>query len=177
MLWMRNAGEDSVRTSAYFDASPRQVWRQIALFEEVPRKAPSLLRMFLAEPLRTVGDKTRRGAVVKCEYRNGNLLKRMSVVEPPSLLEFEVLEQRLGIEWCVTAVGGSYHLRPRGRGTEIVLTTRYAGHLLPRILWRPFERWFAHTLHLHILRGMGMALNGSAGMALPHTTRFSGTGL
>jgi hypothetical protein len=39
------------------------------------------------------------------------------------------------------------------------LTTRYAGSLWPRFLWRPVERYFGHKFHLYVLQGMRQALD------------------
>jgi hypothetical protein len=128
------------------------------MFEEVPVRPPVLLRVFLPHPVRTEGDKTRVGAAIQCTYTGGHLVKLIKVVEPPHLVQFEITEQRLGIEGCVTMLGGSYELRSRGEETEIVLTTNYRGHLRPRFFWRPLERFLAHQLHRHILDGMRASL-------------------
>ena len=57
--------------------------------------------------------------------------------------------------------GGSYEMSDHPGGSELVLTTRYRGHLRPRWLWRPLERFLAHRLHRHILDGMRAALEPS----------------
>jgi hypothetical protein len=162
----RNFASDVVATSAGFDAKPEAVWRKILLYEDVPRQPPFLLRQFLPFPLRTHGQKDRAGAIVLCRYRAGELVKRITAVEPPFLLRFEVVEQGLGIESCVTALEGSYEIRPRGKQTEIVLATKYRGHLRPRRLWRPLERLLLNQLHRHILEGMRLAASnvGAGGL-------------
>jgi hypothetical protein len=58
--------------------------------------------------------------------------------------------------------GGSYEIRAEGGGAEVVLTTRYRGHLRPRWLWRPFEHFVAHRLHRHILDGMRASLEAAS---------------
>ncbi|MGB0035840.1 MAG: SRPBCC family protein [Candidatus Acidiferrales bacterium] len=153
-LFPRNTVAEIVATSVHFDASPETVWQRILFYEEVSGRPPFLLRVLLPHPVRTEGDKTRAGATVQCRYTRGYLVKRITVVEPPHRVEFEVVEQRLGIESCITALGGSYEIRPRGDGTEVVLTTNYRGHLRPRHLWRPLERFLARQFHRHILGGM-----------------------
>ena len=95
------------------------------------------------------------GATVECSYSRGSLRKRITVLERPRLVRFEVIEQNLGVERCVTTVEGSYEIRSNGGGSEVALTTKYRGHLRPRWLWRPLERLLAHRLHRHILAGMG----------------------
>ena len=132
-LFPRNAATDVVATSVLFHASPETVWQRMLLYEDVPTHPPLLLRVLLPRPVRTIGDKTRVGAAVQCTYDGGHLVKRILAVEPPHLVQFEVIEQRLGIEGCVTTLGGSYQIRPCSDQTEIVLTTNYRGHLRGRI--------------------------------------------
>ena len=161
-VWMRMVGwlcsrrpvSESVTTSVLFQASPETVWQQMLSYEEVSTRPPLILRALLPVPLRTEGEKTSTGAAVQCLYRGGDLLKLITVVEPPHLLEFEVHRQRLGIEHCITAIGGSYRLRACGGQTEIVLVTNYRGYLRPRWFWHPIEQFLGHIFHRHILTGM-----------------------
>lgn len=148
---------DTVTTRAGFDAPPDDVWQRMMFYEEVPHGPPLLLRMFLPSPVKTEGNGKQVGTVVECTYSRGGLVKRITVLERPRLVRFEVLEQHLGVERCMTTVEGSYEFQADGRGTEVALTTQYRGHLRPRWLWRPFERLLAHQLHRHILAGMGAA--------------------
>jgi hypothetical protein len=147
-----------VKTPVYFHASPEEVWQSMLLYEDVPVRPPLLLRALLPYPVRTEGDKTRVGATIQCTYQRGDLVKRIQVVEAPHFLKFEVIHQRLGIEGCIQTVGGSYEIRSCGERTEVVLTTNYLGHLRPRFLWRPVERFLARQLHRHILDGMRASL-------------------
>jgi hypothetical protein len=105
--------------------------------------------------VKTTGGGRHVGAEVRCTYSRGGLVKRITVLEEPRFARFEVLEQQLGIERCMTTVEGSYEFRADGQGTALSLTTQYRGHLRPRRLWRSFERLLAHQLHRHILAGMG----------------------
>ena len=148
---------DTVTTRAGFNAPPDEVWQRMMFYEEVPHRPPLLLRMFLPSPVKTEGSGKQVGTVVACTYSRGGLVKRITVLERPRLVRFEVLEQHLGVERCMTTVEGSYEFRTDGRSTEVALTTTYRGHLRPRRLWRPFERLLAHQLHHHILTGMGAA--------------------
>ena len=145
---------ESVTTSVLFQASPETVWQRMLSYEEVSTRPPLILRALLPIPLRTEGEKTSAGATVQCLYGGGDLVKQITVVEPPHLLEFEVHQQRLGIEDCITAIGGSYRLRACGAQTEIVLVTNYRGYLRPRCFWHPIEHFLGHIFHRHILRGM-----------------------
>jgi hypothetical protein len=144
-----------VTTTAAIDARPDDAWQRMMFYEEVPRRPSLLLRTFLPTPVKTQGSGKEVGTFVECTYSRGRLLKRITVLERPRLVRFEVIEQQLGIERCMTTVEGSYAFRAAGRGTEVALTTRYRGHLRPRWLWRSLERLLAHQLHRHILAGMG----------------------
>jgi hypothetical protein len=124
------------------------------LYEEVPGRQPLLLRAFLPQPVRTEGDKTLVGAKVRCAYRRGELIKRITTVKPPYLLRFEVIEQHLGIEGCSLTLEGSYQIFTCGEATDVVLTTKYCAYLHPRYLWHPLEALLVHQLHNHILRGV-----------------------
>ncbi len=154
-LFPPNPSIDAVTTRAKFGAPPDEVWQTMMFYEEVPHRPPLLLRMFLPTPMKTQGNAKAVGATVECSYSRGSLRKRITALEPPRLVRFEVIEQNLGVEHCVTTVEGSYEIRSNGSGSEVALTTRYRGHLRPRWLWRPLERLLAHRLHRHILAGMG----------------------
>ncbi len=161
-LWTRIfAGavvNESVVTRMYLDASPETTWNEMMFYEQVPGRAPLLLRAFVPCPERTEGNKNSVGATVRCIYKGGDLVKRMTVIDPPRIIRFEVLEQRLGIEFCVIARTGSYELEPSLAGTNIFLTTNYSAYLHPRWLWRPLEKLVTAQLHHHVLRGMREAV-------------------
>jgi hypothetical protein len=153
-LFPRNETIEAVKTRIHFDASPETVWRGMLFYEEVPRRPMPLLRMFLPTPVRTQGEKTRVGAIIKCTYDRGHLEKRITAAERARFVRFDVLVQELGVEDCISMSGGSYEMQASGGGTELALTTRYCGHLRPRWVWRPLEHFLAHRLHRHILDGM-----------------------
>ena len=150
----RNDILDCVETKLHFDASPDSVWKGMLFYEELPGRPSSLLRMFLPAPVRTSGEKTRVGSIIECTYDKGYLEKIITTVERARTVRFDVLVQRLGVEDCISMQDGAYEIRPGVTGTDVALTTRYRGHLRPRWLWRPLERFLAHRLHRHILDGM-----------------------
>jgi len=152
-LFARKAVSEVVATRVHFNASPEAVWNRIMFYEEVPGRPPFLLRALLTHPVRTEGDKTRVGATVRCAYRGGDLVKRITTVDPPHSLQFEVIEQRLGIEGCILTLGGSYHIYSCGDATDVVLITNYQAYLHPRYFWRSLEALLVNQLHSHILRG------------------------
>jgi hypothetical protein len=123
-------------------------------YEDVPHDPVSILRLILPQPVCSEGDKLHVGGVVRCTYRRGHLLKRITAAEVAQHLRFEVIEHRLGIERFAEARQGMYELRAIPGGTDVALTTLYEGRMGPRAIWRPFERFVCHRVHRHILLGM-----------------------
>ena len=158
---------ESIAGGVYFDATPEAVWRLLLFYEDVPDRAPFLLRAFLRRPLRTEGDKTRVGEQVRCTYSDGDLVKRITAIEPARLLQFEVVEQNLGIEACVRVQGGSYRCSPCGDGTFVTLVTNYRAYLHPRCLWRLLEALLVRQLHRHLLNGVRVDLLRTGSLARP----------
>lgn len=153
-LFARKPHDESVATQIHWDAGAETVWNRLLFYEEVPGKPPLPLRLLLPRPVRTEGGKTRPGETCRCIYHGGELLKRITAVEPPHRVEFEVIAQRLGIEGCALTLGGSYQIRPCGDGIVLVLRTNYRAYLRPRCLWRHVEAFLIGQLHGHILRGV-----------------------
>jgi len=149
---------EAVATRVHLDAGPETIWNRILLYEEVPARPPLLLRTLLPQPRRTEGAKTAVGALVRCIYSAGDVVKRITAVEPPHLIRFEVIEQRLGIERCARTLGGSYRFFICGDGADVELITKYSAYLHPRSLWRPLESLLVRQLHRHILRGIRAAI-------------------
>jgi hypothetical protein len=168
-LFSGDPAAEEVVTSIGCDETPETVWRRMMTYEEVSLRPPVLLRALLPQPLRTEGDKTCVEAEVLCLYNSGFLIKRITKVEPPHLLQFDVVQQRLGIEGCITAVAGSYAIRSANGRTAIALTTKYTGHLRPRYCWQSIERLIAHQFHNHILNGMWASLPRLTVLASPAT--------
>lgn len=145
-------------TKARFPADEETTWRMLLTYEEVQHRPPWLLRLLLPQPVSTRGDKTQVGADIPCLYQGGQLTKRILVSDAPHFLAFAVVGQHLGIEQCITALGGSYRIMPLAGESEIELTTRYLGRLRPRSIWRRIEEFLAHKFHRHILRGMSVSV-------------------
>jgi hypothetical protein len=170
-LFPRNTTVDTVQTTTDFPVPPEDVWRGMLFYEEIPRRPGALLRWVLPLPIATRGDKHRVGAIIECQYEHGYLEKQITGAHAPRSLEFAVRVQRLGIEDSIVTSDGSYTIEPTdGGGSHVVLTTRYVGHLRPRWVWRPVERWLAHRVHRHILDGMRPALQHAAAHHAPQTT-------
>ena len=158
-LFVREAISESVSTRGHFNASLDFVWRHLLFFEDVRERAPFPLRVVLPHPLRTEGDKTRVGSQVRCAYSRGDVLKHITVVEEARLLQFDVVEQNLGIEDCVLTQSGSYRFFRCGDGTDVARVTNYLTYLRPRRLWRPLEKLLAQQLHRHILAAVRASLS------------------
>jgi hypothetical protein len=149
--------KETVATEARLTATPAQIWQQLMFYEEVPGKPALLLRILVPYPIRAEGDKTRPGTTVRCVYRTGDLTKRIKTASPPHLLEFDVIQQRLGIEGCLVTRGGSYRISASGDSSSILLITEYEAYLRPRFFWRPLEADLIRQLHMHILSGIATA--------------------
>ena len=162
---------ERVITRVHLAAPPSAVWKRLMFFEDVPRGPWSIFRLLLPRPLRSEGDKSTVGSLVRCVYERGHLIKRITAVEPGHRLGFEVVEQDLGIERTFRAWEGSYELREDPDGTELSLTTHYTGHLWPRSWWRHIERYFGHRFHHYVLRGMREALESENSLPDPSTPR------
>lgn len=148
------AVREAVATRFHFNLSPEAVWDHMMLYEEVPGRRSLFLSILLPRPIRTEGDKTRVGSTVRCIYSQGGLVKRITTVVPPHSLQFEVIEQSLGIEDCIRTGSGSYQILSCGNASDVVLVTNYHAYLHPRHLWRPLETLFVRQLHRHILSGI-----------------------
>ena len=170
-LFPRNSEREAVTTEIRFDASPEAVWKALRFYEEIPNRPGPFLSALLPLPVRSEGEKTTLGASIRCVYQGGHLVKRITVSVPPQVLRFDVLEQNLGIENSVSMGEGSYEIRPRVGGSEVLLTTHYIGHLRPRFFFRPVERTLAHHVHRHILEGMRTLLQTETALTVgePHT--------
>jgi hypothetical protein len=144
--------------------APEAVWRHVMFYEEVPRRPGFVLRALLPCPVRADGPKNTLGALTHCLYRGGHLTKRVTKMDVPNILEFEVVEQRLGIERCIRTCAGSYRMEARGRETDVILQTSYLAYLRPRSFWRRLEARLIHQLHTHILRGIEDAVDHTAGI-------------
>jgi hypothetical protein len=151
----REDGLETVQTSVVVRAPVARCWEVTMFYEEVPGRAPLLLRIGLARPLHTTGSARHSGDVKVCTYNKGHITKRILAVEPGRLLSFRVVDQRIGYERDVRLVGGSFRFEPIGPElTRIVLTTTYRPRLGPRLCWRWGEHLAVHLLHNHVLEGM-----------------------
>jgi hypothetical protein len=144
-----------VQTGLTVDATPQEAWNAILFYEDVQHAPPWLLHLALPKPIRSEGNKERPGEVVRCFYNCGTICKRISRVERPRRLSFDVVQAIMRSENYAELKDGSFEIEPLGpRQSRITLTTRYERKLKPAWIWEPIERKVIHTLHGHVLEGM-----------------------
>jgi hypothetical protein len=161
-MFGRSGVEEAVATQVRLSATPEEIWHQIMFYEDVSETPVFLLRALLPYPVGAEGDKTRPGATVHCVYRIGHITKRIKATDRPHLLEFEVIQQCLGIESCLVTREGSYRISANGDSSCVVLITEYEAYLRPRFFWRRLEARLIGQLHLHILGGITTAIRTRA---------------
>ena len=145
----------NVSTTATVAAPIDTCFDAIMFYEEVKHPAPWILRIGLARPLRTIGSSRSIGDVKTCLYNKGHITKRVTDVDRPNRLAFDVIEQQIGYERDVRLISGSFELAAGSSGrTSITLTTTYRPLLGPRWAWEWGEDYAIHTLHAHVLEGM-----------------------
>jgi hypothetical protein len=147
-------GQVEITTTQMIDAPLNQTWVGVTMYEDVRHAPPLLLRLGLSRPLYSRGDMTHVGDIKTCVYDQGQLVKRITKVDPGKVIEFEVIDQT--IERCAARLKrGSFKFEcVSPTQTRVTLTTVYEPFLAPRFAWQPFEQLSAHTLHRHVLLGM-----------------------
>ena len=145
----------SVVTRKALSASPEEVWHGLMFFEQIEKRPPLFLRFALPVPMGTEGRKWEVGNEVKCHYRNGHLLKRVTQITRGRNYAFEIIEQCLTVGSGIRLLGGGYTLRdlPGGR-TQVALNTWYLSLNRPRWLWAWTEAAVCHSFHRYILRAI-----------------------
>ena len=145
----------SVVTRMNFNASPGKVWEGLMFYEQIEKRPPLFLRLLLPVPVGAEGRKSQVGDEVKCRYRSGHLLKRVTQITQGRHCEFEVIEQSLALGGGIKLMGGSYTVQPLPEGrTGVALMTRYVSPHRPRWLCRRIEAAVCHCFHRHILSAM-----------------------
>ena len=110
-VFPRNAALDDVVTRASIAALPEEVWRRIIFYEEIPQRPRLLLRCCCRSRCARRNPACAWVRWWNAAMATAGLVKRITVVDPPTLVRFDVLEQHLGIEPCVTTVEGAYEIR------------------------------------------------------------------
>jgi len=172
LLFGGSATQESLATRLHIEAPPESVWREILFYEDVPGRPPALLAVMLS-PVGTRGDKSHAGASIECRYKQGTLVKRLTHVEAPHSICFDVTEHHLGIETCAIARSGSYRISRSDTGSEVMLTTNYEAFLYPRWFWRAIEKIAVHQLHGHILEGIRKMSAAESRSAQPVTPGYT----
>ncbi|MCE9525023.1 MAG: hypothetical protein K8R36_03100, partial [Planctomycetales bacterium] len=112
-------------------------------------------------PIRSEGSKQKEGEVVTCFYNCGEIKKRISKVDAPRKLAFDVVDIQMRSENYAKLKDGSFEIEPVGdKQCRILLTTRFERKLHPAFFWEPIEHKVIHTLHGHVLEGMRRKAEG-----------------
>lgn len=150
-----------VRTGLTIDATPQEAWNAIMFYEDVEHAPPWLLHLALPQPIRSEGSKQKDGEVVTCFYNCGEIKKRITKVDAPRRLAFDVVSVQMRSENYAELKDGSFEIEPVGeKQSRITLTTRFERKLHPTFFWEPIERKVIHTLHGHVLEGMRRKAEG-----------------
>jgi len=86
----------SVVTRTAFDSSLDRTWSSLLYYEQISRRPPLLLHLLLPSPIRTEGKRSEVGDEVKCSYRSGYLVKKVTCIEDRRRYGFEVIRHLLG---------------------------------------------------------------------------------
>lgn len=124
-------------------------------YEQIEKRPPLVLRLLLPSPIRTEGCRSRIGDEVKCQYVEGHLIKRVTLIDRERHYIFDIIEQKLALGGGIKLSGGSYALREVPGGTDVLLETRYVSSKRPRWIWERIEAIVCHLLHRHILSAIG----------------------
>ena len=119
---------DAVTTRARFEAPPDEVWQTDDVLRRGAAPSTAAAADVPAEPDEDPGK--RQGTSARpsnAATAAAACVKRITALERPRLVRFEVIEQHLGVERCVTTVEGSYEIRADGSGSEVA-----AHHEVPR---------------------------------------------
>lgn len=150
-----------IKTGLTIDATPEEAWNAIMFYEDVEHAPPWLLNLALPQPIRSEGNKQKEGEIVTCFYNCGEIKKRISKVDAPRQLAFDVVDIQMRSENYAKLQDGSFEIEPVGtKQSRITLTTRFERKLHPSFFWEPIEHKVIHTLHGHVLEGMRRKAEG-----------------
>ena len=150
-----------IKTGLTIDATPQEAWNAIMFYEDVEHAPPWLLHLALPQPIRSEGNKQKEGEVVTCFYNCGEIKKRISKVDAPRQLAFDVIDIQMRSENYAKLQDGRFEIEPVGeKQSRITLTTRFERKLHPSFFWEPIEHKVIHTLHGHVLEGMRRKAEG-----------------
>jgi ribosomal protein L37E len=150
-----------IKTGLTIDSTPEEAWNAIMFYEDVEHAPPWLLHLALPQPIRSEGSKQKEGEIVTCFYNCGEIKKRISKVDAPRKLAFDVVGIQMRSENYARLKDGSFEIEPLGdKQCRITLTTRFERKLQPAFFWEPIEHKVIHTLHGHVLEGMRRKAEG-----------------
>ncbi|NND70556.1 MAG: hypothetical protein HKN43_03155 [Rhodothermales bacterium] len=154
----------TVTTRKRIPASPAKVWTSLLFYEELGILPPLVLRLLLPVPTGTEGLVSAVGDEVRCNYRTGYLVKRITALQQDVNYEFEIIKQSLTLGRGIILSGGRYLLRDCGDGTtELSVETNFRSSRSPRWFWRIFERPTCHAFHNYLLESIGRRIDSQPG--------------
>lgn len=163
-LWPKPVDE-TISTSIVLPMSAMEAFDRWIFYEDVKGEPPLALRYGMPIPVRTVGKVNGVGDSKTCLYQHGRLVKRVTAFEPGKRIAFDVVEQTHVQDHALKLTSGSFEFTPLSAGScRVTLHTSYRPLLTPRLAWRPFERYFCHALHAHVLASMARGDR----LSLPH---------
>lgn len=142
--------EEEVVTQIEVPGKSQDVFEKLHFYEGSELTPPRILKIALPNPLRVEGNMFEEGAIVKCLYEEGHLVKKMTSVEENKLVAFDVIKQVNIEDRSVRLISGKISLEESGDKVIVTMTTRYVPKLGARLLWRQSERLIVKALHEHI---------------------------
>lgn len=144
-----------VVTKSLLNSPPEKVWKELVFYENIKKKKPLLLRLFLPVPIRNVGNISKVGDVSMCLYDGGYIRKRITQIVKNEIYRFEIREQALSLKLGIKLLGGHYSLKKvEGDKTEVTAVTNYHSDISPRWIWKPFEFIVCHWFHKYLLNSI-----------------------
>jgi Polyketide cyclase / dehydrase and lipid transport len=152
-------------------ATPKQVWKHVVTFSDLPEPDEWYFRTGLAYPKRAHIEGSGPGAIRYCEFSTGPFVEPIAVWDEPRLLAFQVTENPAPMnEWSPYAKvlpkhlhgyfiskHGEFRLTPLPDGRTLLEgTTWYQHGLWPGEYWRWWSDAIIHRIHLRVLNHVKM---------------------
>lgn len=155
-----------VHTAIEVHAPPKDVWKQVVAFTEIPPPKELLFRAGIAYPIRAEITGHGVGAVRHCIFSTGPFVEPIEVWDEPHLLRFGVTANPAPLNE-LTLYGHSdpphlhgYFISEKGQfaltalpagHTRLEGTTWYHDAIWPAAYWRLWSNYIIHRIHLRVL--------------------------
>ena len=156
-----------VTTRIVVEAPPRDVWRHVIAFPELPPPDELVFRAGVAYPVGARIDGRGVGAVRRCRFSTGDFVEPITVWQAPRLLRFGVRSQPAPmrelspwgeirpphLDGFLRSYRGEFRLTPLPGGRTLLEgTTWYENRMWPASYWRLWSDALIHRIHLRVLR-------------------------